>query len=49
LRDPDTLEYKKGVQMKWLGPSFGGISGREYAVQFNNYAIPPTAIAVFLQ
>lgn len=40
LRDPKTLELNKGITMKWLGPSFGGISGREYAFEFKDFVIP---------
>jgi hypothetical protein len=39
LRDPQTLELSKGVTMKWFGPSFGGISGREYGFEFKDFVI----------
>jgi len=39
LRDPKTLELSKGISMKWFGPSFGGVSGREYGFEFKDFVL----------
>jgi hypothetical protein len=41
LRDPQTLDLSKGISMKWFGPSFGGISGREYGFEFKDFVVEP--------
>ena len=46
LRDSKTLEPTQGIHMKWLGPSFGGVSGREYAFEFKDLALDADKLLV---